>query len=157
MAHLTTDDKKLLGNVIVKQIRSRTRAGKGVTSKGRQYNLSERPYTENYARQKGVGRGAVDLTLSGRMLENMYVKDVGKKDVTLSVRKADYGKLRGAEEGIPVRERDLNGKIIKSKGRMRKVKRPFFHLSNQDRKAILQDEVFQRTMKRAQKRLEDKR
>ena len=155
LSFLNKEDKTLLGNVIVDQIRERTRNGKGVTPQGREYKLRNKPYTREYAKKKGAVRNDVDLTLSGDMLENMYVKQTGAKDVSIAVRKSDYGKLRGAEEGILVNKRDTTGKRIPGTGRL--VKRPFFHLSQKDKDAILTDPVFQKVFKRAVKRLESKR
>lgn len=89
------------------------------------------------------------------MLENMYVKQTGAKDVSIAVRKSDYGKLRGAEEGILVNKRDSKGRPIPGTGRL--LKRPFFHLSQKDKDAIITDPVFQKVFRRAVRRLENKR
>lgn len=81
------------------------------------------------------GQSRVDLTLTGDMLENMYVSSTNVSGVTISIDDSDYGKLRGAEEGI------------KRKDKL--VKRPFFHLSKEDKEAILDDPILQRTLQRA--------
>ncbi len=81
------------------------------------------------------------------MLENIHVRKVNKnKGIVLAVSKEDYGKLRGAEEGV-------YQKI--GKGR-KKVKRPFFNLSENDKKEIVNNSEFQGTLKRAIKRLTKK-
>jgi len=139
-----------MGNVIIKQIRDRTQSGTGVSSNGREYNLGNKPYTKGYASQKGVSRSDVDLTLSGDMLENMYVKNVKDGSVDISVRERDYGKLRGAEEGIWVNNRDSRGKAIPGTGKL--VKRQFFHLSSNYKKKIKNDSDFRRILERAVKR-----
>lgn len=81
------------------------------------------------------------------MLENMFVKNVDDRRIEISVRNRDYGKLRGAEEGVFQKQ----GK----KGGYRKtlVKRPFFHLSKNDIEAVKSDPAFQRTLDLAAQRL----
>ena len=118
---------------------------------GREYSLSNKPYSDNYAKEKGVSKSNVDLTLSGDMLENMFVKRTGKKDVTISIRNRDYGKLRGAEEGI---WRNVKGSGGKPTGRKELMKRPFFRLSKKDIDKIKNDREFQRVLERALKRLD---
>ena len=141
----------MLGNLILGQIRRRTRKGKGVDANGKEYNLQSKPYTRLYASQKGQSK--VDLTLSGDMLENMHVKGVGEKDVTVAVREEDYGKLRGAEEGILVSTQRTKNGVAKKNSPKRLVKRPFFHLSENDRKQITNSAGFKRIFERALKRL----
>lgn len=138
---MKAEDRKRLGNVIIEQIRDRTRDGVGVNSQGREFDLSSRPYTAKYAKKKGVSQSAVDLTLTGDMLENMFVKSTDESSVTISVRARDYGKLRGAEEGIKTK-----------KGI---VKRPFFHLSKNDIEQIRNNPDFINVFKRAAKRVSD--
>lgn len=128
--------------MIIKQIRRRTRGGKGVTSTGKEYALASKPYSPTYVKTKGSAK--VDLTLSGDMLENMYVSDVSGNDIEISVADEDYGKLRGAEEGV--RHRD------DPKGPVKLVRRQFFHLSKNDIKAVKNDSLFQRTLERAVKK-----
>lgn len=134
--------------MIIEQIRKRTQQGVGVEN-GREYDLNTRPYTPQYARQKGSSK--VDLTLTGDMLENMYVRSITDKSVTVSVRERDYGKLRGAQEGIDVLPRDEKGRPIKDAGK-RKVKRPFFGLSNRDKEEIINNAKFKGIFERALKR-----
>ncbi len=150
---LNENDRKRLGNIVIKQIRERTQSGRGVRSDGQEYSLQDVPYSAQYAAQKGSSR--VDLTLSGDMLENMFVKSTGSNSVSISVRKRDEGKLQGAEEGIRRLKRDSKGKPIgKSK---ETVKRPFFHLSERDKDAIVNDPEFERIFNRALRRLESKK
>lgn len=86
------------------------------------------------------------------MLENMYVKNVSGTEVDIAVRDEDYGKLRGAEEGVYRNRLDSRGRPIK--GAKTKVRRPFFHLSKNDKIQIVNDPVFTKVLKRAIKRLE---
>jgi hypothetical protein len=147
---LNASDRKRLGNVIIEQIRDRTRSGVGVTPAGKEYPLSSVPYSPGYAKTKGVSRSAVDLTLTGDMLENMFVKTTDDTSVEISVRARDYGKLRGAEEGIRTVTRDKKGKPISTGLK----KRPFFHLSKNDMDKIKNNRDFISTFTRALKRLE---
>jgi hypothetical protein len=150
--YLREADAKRIGNVILEQIRDRTRSGLGVDENGKEYSLSSTPYSEKYAKQKGVSRSKVDLTLSGDMLENLFVKNADKEKIELSVRNRDYGKLRGAEEGI-IRNKATGGK--KGKTLKEIIKRPFFHLSKNDIEKIKNSDDFQGTLERINKRMEE--
>ena len=141
--YLTEEDKKRIGNLIVEQIRERTRAGVGVDSSGREVQLSTRPYSPSYAAKKGVSRTDVDLTLTGDLLENMFVKDVSSSTIEISVKNRDYGKLRGAEEGV---RQKTEG------GRTKIVKRPFFNVSKNDLEKIKQSGTFKRIFENATER-----
>jgi len=143
--------------VILEQIRNRTRSGKGVTAQGKEYNLDSKPYTKNYA--TGKGQTNVDLTLSGDMLENMFVASTNGDTITISVSSDDYGKLRGAEEGIRRIQRDSKGRPVLRNGHTVTkdiIKRPFFHLSKGDIDKIINSKRFTDTFKRAVKRELDK-
>ncbi len=131
------------------QIRKRTRRGIGVKPNGQEYNLNSTPYTPEYARLKGASRSKVDLTFTGDMLENIRVTKVTDNGVTLEIDPSDYGKFRGAEEGII---RRIGQKKIKN-GPKKLLKRPFFHLSDGDKEKIVNDSKFQGILKRAVKRL----
>lgn len=134
--------------MIIDQIRKRTQEGVGVEN-GREYDLNTRPYTPQYARNKGSSK--VDLTNTGDMLENMYVRSTTNSDVRISVRERDYGKLRGAQEGIEVLPRNEKGNPIQGAPK-RKVKRPFFGLSDRDKREIVNDAKFKGIFERALKR-----
>lgn len=140
---LTQIEKKRIGNLIVKQIRERTMDGTGVDETGREYKLSSRPYSQSYADYKGVSKSDVDLTLTGDMLENIFVKNVTNDKIEISVKTRDYGKLRGAEEGVRKRVG----------GQVKIVKRPFFNVSKNDLDEIRQSSSFQRILKMAGQRL----
>lgn len=147
--YLTKDDLKRIGNLVVDQIRTRTQNGVGVDQSGREVDLSTRPYSPKYADYKGVSPLSVDLTLTGDMLENMFVKKADSESIEISVRARDYGKLRGAEEGVKQRQG-------KGKGRVKLVKRPFFNISKNDVEDIKNNETFQRILDKAtQKMLKD--
>ena len=97
----------------------------------------------------------MDLTLTGDMLENIEVSSTSRDTVSIKVNESDYGKLRGAEEGIWTVKRDSSGKIIRRDGHTIKdklVKRPFFNLSSKDIKAIQESAKFKETFERAIKR-----
>jgi len=150
---LNEADKKRLGNLIIEQIRDRTRKGTGVNPNGREYKLQNKPYTRKYAKLKGSNK--VDLTLTGDMLENMFVSDTGVKTVSISVRDEDYGKLRGAEEGVIRNIRGPRGKPIP--GTKTTIKRPFYRLSKNDTDEIVSSDDFRRIFKRATNRFFNKR
>lgn len=136
---LSKSDLNLIGNLMIKQIRERTQSGIGVNDSGKEYKLSNRPYSKRYAEKKGVSRSNVDLTDTGDMLENMSVKKVTNENITLAVAGKDYGKLRGAEEGV----------LQKAGKGTKLVQRPFFHLSNNDIKKIQNSDEFRRILERA--------
>jgi len=85
------------------------------------------------------------------MLENMYVRSTTRDSVSVSVRERDYGKLRGAQEGVDVLPRDEKGRPVKGAPK-RKVKRPFFGLSNRDKEEIVNSAKFKGIFDRALKR-----
>jgi hypothetical protein len=145
---LTEEDKKRIGNIIIEQIRERTRSGVGVSESGREINLQSRPYTKEWIKKKGSSK--VDLTFTGDLLENMYVSGTGAKSVTIKVKQEDYGKLRGAEEGILRNRRDSKGKRIPGTGVL--VKRPFYRLSANDKREIANSPDFKGIFERAIRR-----
>lgn len=148
--HLSNEDMKRIGNLIVKQIRTRTQGGVGVDPSGKEYNLGSRPYSSSYAKYKGVGKSDVDLTLTGDMLENMFVKSIDSSAIEISIKNRDYGKLRGAEEGVFQRQ----GKPNKNgKYKVTKVKRPFFRLSDNDVETIQDSKDYQRILDNATKKM----
>jgi len=87
------------------------------------------------------------------MLENMHVSKVGENDVTVKVRDEDYGKLRGAEEGIFVSTQRTKNGVAKKGSPKKLIKRPFFHLSENDKTKIVNSAGFKRIFERALKRL----
>jgi hypothetical protein len=142
--YITQDELKRIGNVVIERIRERTQSGIGVDEAGREVDLSTRPYSIGYAKKKGVSVTDVDLTNTGNMLENMFVKNADSNSIEISVRNRDYGKLRGAEEGI--KKRTLGGGI-------KVVKRPFFNVSKNDLEIIRQDRNVKRILDNAAERL----
>ena len=87
------------------------------------------------------------------MLENMHVKSVGENDVTIKVDEADYGKLRGAEEGVFVSTQRTKNGMAKKGSPKKLIKRPFFHLSENDKEKIINSAGFKRIFERALRRL----
>lgn len=158
LKHLSENDKTLLGNIVIDQLRVRTRGGIGVTPDGREYRLQSRPYDRKYAQKKGSSD--VDLTDSGAMLEDMYVKGTTRDTVKISVAEKDFGKLRGTEEGIRRVQKDARGNPILVRGKTVTkdlIKRPWFHLSNGDMDKIVNNKRFQDTFARAIKRATKKK
>lgn len=67
-------DRADLAAEIIAWIIDRTASGVGIRVRGRGFSdldLSSRPYTEKYAKKKGVSIDAVDLVLNDEMLEAM--------------------------------------------------------------------------------------
>lgn len=81
---------KDIGDYVVRVIRTRTEAGIDRTGK------AFAPYTPGYAAKKakeGLGGGTVNLTVSGRMLNDMAVTDMGMSPprVTIGFRSSGGG------------------------------------------------------------------
>jgi hypothetical protein len=78
--HLTEQDMRDVGDLLVRRIRTRTEGGQDVNGSG--FNS----YSPGYAQQKkaALGHARVDLTVSGRMLNDMQVTAVTAKTATIS-------------------------------------------------------------------------
>ena len=65
---LGPDERIELSEAVIDFIRNRTEAGTGYRKEtGRNYSLSSKPYTQQYAERKGVSRSSVDLSLSSQL------------------------------------------------------------------------------------------
>lgn len=77
---LTKDDMRDLGDFFVRNIRTQTEAG--LDDQGRPFKAYSPMYAQQ--KQKALGHSRVDLTVSGRMLNDMQVTEVTNKSVTIS-------------------------------------------------------------------------
>jgi len=78
--HLTEQDMRDVGDLLVRRIRTRTEGGQDVHGSG------FKDYSPGYAEAKkeALGHARVDLTVSGRMLNDMQVTSVTDKTATIS-------------------------------------------------------------------------
>ena len=88
---LTKEDMQGVGDLLVRRIRTRTEAG--IDDQGRGF----KPYSTLYALQKAkaLGHTRVDLTVSGRMLNDMQVTEATQKSVSISFVSQGGGSGRG--------------------------------------------------------------
>lgn len=91
------DARQALGEEMVAIMVERAKSRKGVESLGDGVFKAKRfpKYSKEYAKWKGVSRGAVDLTLSGEMLEALEV--ISHKNGSILI-------------GMPRGDKELNGK-----------------------------------------------
>ena len=77
---LTEDDMRDVGDLLLRRIRTRTEAGQDVS--GSAFD----DYSPGYAQRKreALGHARVDLTVSGRMLNDFQVTSVTNRSATLS-------------------------------------------------------------------------
>ncbi len=77
---LTEQDMRDVGALAVRMIRTRTEAGTDVNG------ASFRAYSAGYEKQKreALGHARVDLTVSGRMLNDMQVTEASKNSVSIT-------------------------------------------------------------------------
>lgn len=115
-----------IGNIIVNQIKFRTREGEGADEQGNQIKFKAyNAYYKKIREKQGLPTSPVDLTVTGEMLESVKVKNVSDESIIIGLQgrsKELIGKWRGATEGI------------KRKDGL--VKRPFLNLNNSDIKEI---------------------
>jgi hypothetical protein len=80
LVQLTAEDMRDVGDLLVRRIRTRTEAGQDVNG------ASFAPYSPGYEAQKrgALGHARVDLTVSGRMLNDMQVTSTTKDSATIS-------------------------------------------------------------------------
>ena len=122
---LGPQDRKQLAEEIIDFIIENAKSGVGARKHGesfRYYPLSSKPYTEEYAKKKGVSRTSVDLTYDDEMLNAMEVISTKKGEVTIGYKQGN----------------DQNGKaegnIIGSYGKSpnKKKARPFIGITQKD-------------------------
>jgi hypothetical protein len=123
---LSPSERIELSEDIINFIRLRTQNGTGFRpGTGRNYSLSNKPYTKDYAKKKGSS--FVDLTLSTEMLESMKLLTQKSGSITIGYDKGD--KINGKVEGNQ----------IGSYGRSPNPKkaRPFLGISNKDLETLM--------------------
>jgi len=125
---LTPQDMHDVGDLLVRRIRTRTEGGYDVNG------ASFAPYNADYAKAKraALGHSRVDLTVSGRMLNDMQVVETTDKTVTISF----ISQGGGASGGTFIqRSRSLGAA---DKAEFNDPSRHFFGASTEDEEAILQ-------------------
>lgn len=125
---LTEQDMRDVGDLLVRRIRTRTEAGLDV--KG----ASFKDYSPGYAEQKraALGHARVDLTVSGRMLNDMQVTAASKNSVSISF----ISQGGGASGGTFIqRSRSLGAA---DKAAFNDPSRHFFGASSEDERAIVE-------------------
>lgn len=125
---LTEDDMRDVGDLLVRRIRTRTEAGIDVNGAG------FRAYSPGYAAAKkaALGHGRVDLTVSGRMLNDMQVTSVTNK--TASITFISQG--GGASGGTFIQRSASMGAA--DKALFNNDSRHFFDASEEDEQAIVE-------------------
>ena len=125
---LTPSERRELAQEVIEFIQKRTSNGTGFRpSTGRNYSLSSKPYTKEYAEKKGVSRSNVDLMLSTEMLES--IKFLNERSGSITI---------GYEEGDKINGK-VEGNQIGSYGRSPNPKkaRPFLGISNKDLEVLM--------------------
>ena len=94
LTRLALTNKTLMrqvGNLVLRLVTTRTRAGKDMNGQ------SFAPLSPEYAAQKrkALGSARADLTVSGRMLNDMAIQAVGAKDVSVGYKGAGGGRASG--------------------------------------------------------------
>lgn len=97
---ISPDSRQALGEQMVAMMVERAKARKGVEAIGDGIFKAKRfpRYSKGYAEWKGVSRGAVDLTLSGEMLEALDVISHKNGSILIGMPKGDK-ELNGKAEG----------------------------------------------------------
>lgn len=124
--HLTEQDLREAGDLLVRRIRTRTEAGQDVHGAG------FRNYSPGYAaaKQEALGHARVDLTVSGRMLNDMQVTDVTPTTATITFVSQGGGAAGGT---FIQRSRSLGAA---DKAAFNNPSREFFGASDEDETAI---------------------
>jgi phage gpG-like protein len=125
-----------VGQLAVRLIRTRTE--QGTDAKGRPFQ----PYSPEYAERKAdeLGSGTVNLTVSGRMLNDMQVVSTTNSKVTLGFISSG-GRAPKGKQTLIQRSRSVGAADkafwhhVAGAGKSR-VKREFFELSHDDQKVI---------------------
>jgi hypothetical protein len=124
---LTEQDMREAGDLLIRRIRTRTESGKDVNG------ASFKDYSAGYAEQKraALGHANVDLTVSGRMLNDMHVTETTKTSATVSF----VSQGGGASGGTFIqRSRSLGAA---DKAAYNNPSREFFGASDEDERAIV--------------------
>ena len=124
------EKRRQIANEIIDFIRDRTRDGTGARRRGRgwqNYDLSSKPYTDEYATKKGST--FVDLTLSEEMLDNIqfFPSKSSRENIVIGYRAGS--KLNGKVEGNQI------GSYGRSPDRSKA--RPFLGITRSDLMGLL--------------------
>jgi hypothetical protein len=124
---LTEQDMRDVGEVLIRRIRTRTESGVDVRG------AAFRSYSEGYARakQNALGHSRVDLTVSGRMLNDLHVTSASKGSVTISFVSQGGGNAGGT---FIQRSRAMGAA---DKAAFNNPTREFFGASEEDGQAIV--------------------
>jgi hypothetical protein len=132
---LTAQDMRDVGEFLVRRIRTRTEAGHDVQG------ASFKGYSQGYgkAKQAALGHSRVDLTVSGRMLNDMQVTDVTERTASIGFISAGGGNAGGT---FIQRSRAMGAE---DKAQFNDPSRHFFGASTEDEEAIAEalDKVLQ--------------
>lgn len=123
---LTEADMREVGDLLVRRIRTRTEGGKDVQGS------AFRSYSPDYAEQKkqALGHNRVDLTVSGRMLNDMQVTETTKHSATIS-----FVSQGGSSSGGTLIQRS-RAMGAADKALYNNPSREFFGASEEDEQAI---------------------
>ncbi len=126
LVQLTAEDMRDVGDLLVRRIRTRTEAGQDVNG------AAFAGYSEGYAKQKrgALGHSRVDLTVSGRMLNDMQVTSVTKDSATITF----ISQGAGASGGTFIQRSRSMGAA--DKAGYNDPSRHFFGASDEDEAAI---------------------
>jgi hypothetical protein len=124
---LTEADMRDVGDLLVRRIRTRTENGVDVNG------ASFAPYSPGYAAAKrgALGHSRVDLTVSGRMLNDMQVTSSTKSTVTVS-----FVSQGGSSVGGTFIQKS-RGLGAADKAAFNNPSREFFSASEEDEQAIV--------------------
>ncbi len=124
---LTTEDMQDVGDLALRLIRTRTEGGQDVRG------AAFADYSAGYAAQKreALGHARVDLTVSGRMLNDMQVTSVSNTSATISFVSQGGGSSGGT---FIQRSRSLGAA---DKAAFNNPSREFFGLSSEDEQTIV--------------------
>lgn len=124
---LTEHDLREAGDLLVRRIRTRTEAGQDM------HGAAFRDYSPAYAelKREALGHARVDLTVSGRMLNDMQVTDATSTTATISFVSQGGGHAGGT---FIQRSRALGAA---DKAGFNNPSREFFGASEEDEHAIL--------------------
>jgi phage gpG-like protein len=124
---LTAEDMRDVGDFAVRRIRTRTESGKDVRGS------AFKDYSPDYAaaKREALGHSRVDLTVSGRMLNDMQVTSVTNKTATISFVSQGGGNSGGT---FIQRSRAMGAA---DKAAFNNPSREFFGVSSEDEAAIV--------------------
>jgi|SRR5690348_8385660 len=125
--HLTAQDMHDVGDLLVRRIQTRTQSGVDV------HGGSFRGYSPEYAKAKraALGHSRVDLTVSGRMLNDMQVVETTDRTCTISFISSGGG---GGGGTFIQRSRAMGAA---DKAEFNNPSREFFGASAEDEEAIV--------------------